>query len=125
LRRERQRSMMGREENAVRRSATIVALLFAMSVVGAVSAAPVTLEGKVVCAKCSLKEKGQADCQNVLVVEREGKTEHYYIAKNEVATKFGDVCQGTKPVRVTGEVEQKDGRHWIAATEIAPVPAKS
>ena len=87
-------------------------------------AAPVTLEGKVLCAKCSLHEKGREECQNVLVVEREGKTEQYYIAKNEAYEKLGDVCQGSKAVRVTGEVQDKDGQRWIVATEIAAVAPK-
>lgn len=101
-----------------------VALLLAAFVAGAAWAKPVTLEGKVVCAKCSLHEEGREECQNVLLVEREGKAEQYYIAKNETYDKLGDVCQGAIWVRVTGEVQDKDGQRWIVASDISAIEEK-
>lgn len=86
---------------------------------------PVTLEGKIICAKCSLKEEGRAECQNVLVVEAGDETQHYYLAKTESNEKFGYVCMAEKPVRVTGKISEKDGKKWLAATEITPTESKS
>jgi hypothetical protein len=82
----------------------------------------VTLEGKVMCAKCALHEEGRTKCQNVLVVEGE-ETTHYYISKNATADKFGEVCMGAPEVRVTGMIEMKDGKHWIVADKIEKLEA--
>ncbi|HEX5043848.1 MAG TPA: DUF6370 family protein [Candidatus Polarisedimenticolaceae bacterium] len=81
------------------------------------NAAPVTVEGKLLCAKCTLAEEGQEKCQSVVVA---GDTK-YYLIKNAVAEKDGHVCKGEKAVKVTGVVSEKDGRKWIEATEIAEV----
>ena len=80
-------------------------------------AAPVTVEGKLLCAKCTLEEAGQEKCQSVVVA---GDVK-YYLIKNAVAEKDGHVCKGEKAVKVTGVVSEKDGRKWIEATEIAEV----
>jgi hypothetical protein len=74
-----------------------------------------------ICAKCILKEAGLEKCQNVLVVETDGEKTHYYLAENEANKEFGDVCKAAKQVRVTGSMSEKDGKMWIAATEIVPV----
>jgi RecJ-like exonuclease len=71
----------------------------------------VTLEGKVLCAKCTLHE-------NVLVVEDGEAPAHYYFAKNATAEKFGEVCKSSPTVRVTGTVETKEGKTWIVADTI-------
>jgi hypothetical protein len=102
-----------------------VALLLCMLVAGPALAGPMTLEGKVVCAKCALHEEGREECQNVLVVESKGEKQHYYMTKNAAYEKLGEVCKGATQVRVTGEVSEKDGKHWIAATEITPLDKKS
>lgn len=78
----------------------------------------VTLEGKVMCAKCALHEEGRTKCQNVLVVEKGHDSRHYYMAKNETAEEFGEVCTGSPAVRVTGKVEKKEGKTWIVADTI-------
>jgi hypothetical protein len=83
----------------------------------------VTLEGKVMCAKCALHEEGRTKCQNVLVVEGE-EPMHYYIAKNETSDKFGEVCMGSPAVRVTGKLEEKEGKTWIVAENIEKLEAK-
>lgn len=86
-------------------------------VVVAGEAEAVTLEGTVLCAKCKLHEDLE-DCQNVLVVEEGEKVQHFYLAKNEAAKAYGDVCMGTPMVRVTGTVSDKDGKSWLAASKI-------
>lgn len=80
----------------------------------------VTLEGTVLCAKCKMGEE-RDKCHNVLAVEKDGKTTHYYMAANEANTEFGDVCMATPAVRVTGMVEKRDGQHWIVASKIERV----
>jgi hypothetical protein len=95
--------------------AAVVALA-GLAVAGDV-AAPVTVEGKLLCAKCTLAEEGQDKCQSVVVAGEQ----KYYLIKNAVAEKDGHVCKGEKAVKVTGVVSEKDGRKWIEATEIAEI----
>jgi len=102
---------------------TIMKLSLALAlVVGLVAAATaadqVTVTGKVMCAKCTLKKADAKECQNVLVVKDGDKTAEYYVEKNEVATKFGHVCGGEKPAVVTGAVSEKDGKKWIAPSKM-------
>ena len=111
----------------MKKLATVSLALFIASVLaGSVVAGEktVTLEGKLVCAKCILKEEGLDKCQNVLVVETDGEKTHYYLAENEANKEFGDVCEAAKQARVTGSVSEKDGKMWIAATEIVPMKSE-
>ena len=118
----------------MKKLATVSLALFIASVLaGSVMAGEktVTLEGKLVCAKCILKEdkcilkeEGLDKCQNVLVVETDGEKTHYYLAENEANKEFGDVCEAAKQARVTGSVSEKDGKMWIAATEIVPMKSE-
>ena len=84
----------------------------------------VTVEGKVLCAKCKLHEEGRDECQNVLVVEKGDETMHYYLAPNDVNKEFGDVCMATPMVRATGTLSEKDGHTWLTASRIEKI-AKS
>lgn len=86
----------------------------------AVADETVTLEGEVICAKCTLGEDLQK-CQNVLKVKNGEETIHYYLASTEANKEFGDVCMVAKAVKVTGTLSEKDGKMWIAATEIVPI----
>lgn len=100
---------------------TLLALAVAMILAApAVAGGTVTLEGKVICAKCTLGEDLQK-CQNVLVVKKGDETTHYYLASTDANKEFGDVCMVAKEVKVTGTVSEKDGKMWIAATEIVPM----
>ena len=81
----------------------------------------VTLDGELQCARCTRQEKDLEACQNVLVVKEDGKESLYYLAGNEANHEYGDVCMDSRRVRVTGLVEEKDGRKWIAASEIVDV----
>lgn len=77
-----------------------------------------TLTGKLVCAKCVLHET--KTCQNVLQVEKDGKTVNYYLAQNKVSKKFHDnICQNDgENVTVTGTVSEKNGKEMLVATKI-------
>lgn len=81
----------------------------------------VTLEGEMVCGKCSLKEADFAKCQNVVAVDKDGEKMYYYVVKNATGSEYGDVCMKSRMVKVTGTVEEKEGRMWIAASEIVTV----
>lgn len=100
-----------------------LAFVFLALVVAIVIAAPavadetVTLEGKVLCAKCILKEDLD-ECQNVLAVEEGDTTAYYYMEGTDANKEFGDVCTEAKEVKVTGTLSEKDGKMWITATEI-------
>ena len=82
----------------------------------------VTIEGEGLCGKCALGET--KECQNVVLVEKDGKKTAYYLEKNEF---FKDAHQGLglctakkdKPVKVkvTGTCEEKDGKHILTPTE--------
>jgi Family of unknown function (DUF6370) len=104
----------------------VVAVL-ALAVAGlAVAEDAVTLQGKVVCAKCVLKNKDFKECQNVLVVSQAAGQEakddvQYYIVNNEVGKKFGEVCTDAKKTTVTGTVADKDGLKWITPSKMEPI----
>ena len=100
-----------------------VALVFVLGMAGsAVAADPVTVTGKVMCAKCTLKKADAKECQDVLVVtDAKGATAEYYLVKNAVQEKFGHVCTGEKPAIVVGTVAEKDGKKWLAATKMDEV----
>ena len=98
-------------------------MLMALVMVSAVTAAEVSLDGTVLCAKCTLKKADAKECQNVLVVSQDGKDVEYYIARSEAGDAIGEVCTGRKKVTITGTVEEKDGKKWITASKV--VAAKS
>jgi len=100
-------------------SAAAVLLALACCAVAEAADVSVTLEGNIACAKCTLKVEGVDQCQSVLLVKNEtGEDAQYWLAPNAVAEAFGDVCTAVKLVTVTGSIEEKDGRKWIAATKI-------
>jgi len=103
--------------------ALALSLVFMLGLAAWASAAdPVTLTGKVMCAKCTLKKADAKECQDVLVVkDAKGATAEYYLVKNDVQTKFGHVCTGEKGATVTGTVAEKDGKKWLDATKMEEV----
>lgn len=99
---------------------TMFALLVCgMAVAG--DAETVTVEGKVMCAKCKLHAEGLDKCQNVLVVEADGEEKHFWLAANKANKEFGDVCMATPMVKATGTVSEKDGHTWLTASKIEKV----
>ena len=96
-----------------------LAVALVVGFVAAASAAEETLNGKIMCAKCSLKKADADKCQDVLVTkDAAGNVSELYIEKNDVAKAYGHTCQGEKPAVVTGTVTEKDGKKWIAATKM-------
>jgi hypothetical protein len=83
----------------------------------------VTIKGEGMCAKCALKET--KSCQNAVIVEKDGKKKTYYLVQNDVAKKAHSrdgFCRATKEepikVKVTGTVEEKDGKLMMTAEKI-------
>ena len=81
----------------------------------------VTITGTMVCAKCTLHET--KSCQNVVQVEKDGKTVNYYLKQNDVSKAAHDpICGGsTEKVTVTGTVKEKDGKQMMTPTKIDAV----
>jgi hypothetical protein len=102
----------------------VLAAFASLLVAPAVAGDAITVEGKIVCAKCTLQKDDATECQNVLVVSGKDGDQEYYLVANKVAEDFGHVCQGKKPAVVTGTVQEKDGKTWLTATEMK-APAES
>jgi hypothetical protein len=103
------------------RKLTAIALAAAFAVVFTLPllAAEKTLDGTLVCAKCSLNKADAKECQDVLLVsEPDGKKSEYYVSKNKVAEESGEACTLEIKATVTGEVSEKDGRLWITPSKI-------
>ena len=77
-----------------------------------------TLTGTMVCAKCKLHEADK--CQNVLQVEKDGKTVNYYLAENKVSKDFhNNICKNDgEKATVTGKVSEKGGKEMVVASKI-------
>jgi hypothetical protein len=78
----------------------------------------VTLTGMAVCAKCVLHET--KECQNVLQIQKDGKTVNYYLAQNDISKAFHDNICGTagEKVTATGTVSEKDGKQVMTISKI-------
>jgi hypothetical protein len=79
----------------------------------------VTLKGKLVCGKCTLKEEDE--CTNVLVVEKGGKKTNYILKDEGKSEKYHKgICKpgSEKRATVTGTVEEKDGKKYITVKKI-------
>lgn len=75
-----------------------------------------SVEGKLVCTKCTLNEtKG---CEHAVKVKDGEKTVTYYIAKNKDFHK--EVCPAGSEldVKVTGTVTEKDGKKTITGAKV-------
>ena len=80
-----------------------------------------TITGKMVCGKCVLHET--KSCQNVVQVEKDGKTVNYYLKQNDVSKAAHEpICGGSsEKVTVTGTVKEKGGKEMMTPTKIEPV----
>jgi hypothetical protein len=78
-----------------------------------------TIEGKMVCGKCSLGETSA--CSNVVKVKEGGKEVKYYITDKGNKEKYHkDVCPGGSEVdvKVTGKIVEKDGKKTIEDAKV-------
>ena len=85
------------------------------------SSKEVTITGNMVCGKCTLHET--KSCQNVVQVEKDGKTVNYYLKENDVSKAAHEaICGGSsEKVTVTGTVTEKDGKEMMTPTKIEVV----
>jgi hypothetical protein len=86
----------------------------------------VTVTGDGMCAKCALKET--TSCQNAVIEDKDGKKTTYYLVHEGVSKKsHGSMgfCKASKEspvkVKVTGTVEEKDGKKELTAETIEKV----
>lgn len=93
-------------------------LLLAFGATRLLAADETTLSGTLVCAKCKLHQADE--CQNVLQVEKDGKTVNYYLNQNKVSKDFhSNICQNDgEKVTVTGTVKEKGEKEMIVASKI-------
>ena len=92
---------------------TLLMSLFASSLLfTAVQAEEKTFEGEMSCAKCNLK---QADsCEDTLKV---GDT--LYLLEEGGKRKTSEhVCSGASKAKVTGKVEERDGKKFLVVSKI-------
>lgn len=78
-----------------------------------------TIEGKMVCGKCTLEETKA--CSNAVKVKEGGKEVVYYIKdKGNKEAYHKGVCPGGSEVavKVTGKVVEKDGKKWIEDAKV-------
>jgi len=106
----------------------IITLLTGMALVGMASnalaadaAKETTITGSMVCGKCTLHET--KECQNVVQVQKDGKTVNYYLKQNKVSKAAHEpICGGdSEKVTVTGTVAEKDGKEIMTPTKIEVV----
>lgn len=76
----------------------------------------VTLEGKITCAKCDLKEADK--CHTVIKVEKDGKDVVYYFDDKGSKKHHKTVCTEAKKGKVTGTVSEKDGKKIVTVSKV-------
>jgi len=102
--------------------ATALVLMLSTAVLAGDEAAPITVKGKISCAKCSLGMKDATECQDVLVVTSDkGDPTYYYLVTNDVMEEFGHTCRGAKTATVTGTIATKDDKTWLTPSKMEPV----
>jgi hypothetical protein len=90
---------------------------------GKVEAKTTTIEGKLVCTKCTLNET--TACEHALKAKADGKEVTYYLVKateKDFKAYHGKVCPAGSDlaVKVTGVVSEKDGKKLINAAKVEP-----
>jgi hypothetical protein len=78
----------------------------------------VTITGSMVCGKCTLHLT--KECQNVVQVQKDGKTINYFLTQNDVSKAAHDpICDGSsEKVTVTGTVKKVDGKETMTPAKI-------
>ena len=98
--------------------AVVMTFMLASSVFAGEKGKEVTITGEGMCAKCALHETKK--CQNVIQVEKDGKTVTYYLTRNAVSKDFHDnICKENKKVTATGTVKEENGKMVMTPTKIA------
>ena len=95
-----------------------LALGLVLTAQGTAADREVTLTGKIMCAKCELKQASK--CQTVIKVNEGGKEVVYWFKdKGKAEDYHEEVCGGgVKEGTVTGTVTTKDGKKWITPKKV-------
>ena len=104
---------------------TILAACISLAALGftatAADDAKKTIEGKLVCAKCTLKMEGIKTCTNAVKV-KEGDKEVIYLIKDtgNKESYHKAVCGADtdSDVKVTGKLVEKDGKKWLEDAKV-------
>lgn len=105
-------------------SLALVVVLLGAPLLAEETAETVTLSGKLVCAKCTLKLEGFEKCQDALVVEGEdGEDAIYLVAGGEESAEVEHTCKGERAVTMEGTLSEQDGQTWITPTKVDPADA--
>jgi Family of unknown function (DUF6370) len=95
----------------------VALMVLAMAVSAFAEAETMTITGMGKCAKCALHQTDK--CQNVVEVEKDGKTTTYWLVGDKSkAFHHDNLCKESKKVTATGKVEEKDGKMVMTVTEI-------
>ena len=95
----------------------VALMVLAMAVSAFAEAETMTITGMGKCAKCALHQTDK--CQNVVEVEKDGKTTTYWLEGAKSKDFHHDnLCKESKKVTATGKVEEKDGKKVMTVTEI-------
>ena len=80
----------------------------------------VTLQGKITCAKCTLKLKGVRKCTTCIQVKEGDKdVVYFFLDKGNKEEYHEEVCGGgQKDGAVTGTVLEKGGKKWIKPSKV-------
>ena len=78
----------------------------------------VTVTGDVVCGHCTLKMVDQC------TVALKADDGNYLLVKNDESDKIFDKRDKGVKAKVTGTVEEKDGKKWITATKVEVLESK-
>jgi hypothetical protein len=96
----------------------VLAVLCVLAVNARAADKEVTLQGKILCAKCELKQASK--CQTVIKVNEGGKEVVYWFKdKGKAEDYHEEVCAGgVKEGTVMGAVTTKDGKKWITPRKV-------
>jgi hypothetical protein len=93
----------------------LLATLFLASA-ALVHAADGKFEGTATCAKCDLKTEEK--CRAALIITVDGTRQTFLAEVNDKAKQLhSEICEKAKPVKVEGEVVEKDGKKTFKITK--------
>src|SRR5262245_1128801 len=76
----------------------------------------VTLEGKILCGKCELKE--DKACATAILVEKDGKKTTYYFDTASHKKYHKDICQEVKAGTVKGTVKKEGEKMVVTVSDL-------
>jgi hypothetical protein len=73
-------------------------------------------EGTATCAKCDLKTEDK--CRAAVIITVDGRKVTYLTEPGDKASKLhSEICEGGKPVKLEGEIVEKDGQKTFKVTK--------